>query len=44
LIKSLGVAGAGIAGISMLFGVAWCATAYWLGKQFNQRNKSELTE
>lgn len=42
LIKSLGVAGAGIAGISMVFGVAWCATAYWLGGQFNKRTKDDI--
>ena len=36
-VKSLGAAGAGIAGISLMLGAAWCATAFWLGGQFQQR-------
>lgn len=33
-IKAAGVAGSGIAFISLALGVAWCATAYWLAGQF----------
>lgn len=42
LFKSLGVAGAGIAGVSMVFGLAWCATAFWLGSQFNKKTKNDI--
>lgn len=36
-IKSLGAGGAGIAGISVALGIAWCATAFWLGGQFTRK-------
>jgi len=36
-IKGLGATGAGIAGISLVMGLAWCAVAYWLGGQFNKK-------
>lgn len=38
-IKTTGVAAAGIAGISLVLGIAWCATAFWLGGQFNKKQK-----
>ncbi|MFT5571440.1 MAG: AAA family ATP:ADP antiporter [Cryomorphaceae bacterium] len=33
-LKSIGAAGASMVGISLALGLAWCATAYWLGGQF----------
>jgi len=39
-VKSLGIAAAGIAGISVMLGVAWCATAFWLGRQFEKRSSN----
>ena len=41
-VKSLGVAGAGIAGIGVLLGVIWCSVAFWLGSQFNRRSAEAL--
>ena len=38
-IKTTGVAAAGVAGISLVLGIAWCATAFWLGRQFNKKQK-----
>lgn len=37
-LKSMGAAGASMAGISVALGIAWCATAFWLGGQFNHKN------
>lgn len=37
-LRTLGVAGAGIAGISVALGAAWCAVAFWLGGEFNRRS------
>lgn len=42
-IKAAGVGSLGFAGISLALGVAWCATAFWLGSQFNKKQK-ELAE
>jgi len=39
-VKTAGVAGSGIAGISLALGFAWCATAFWLGGQFNKKKNS----
>jgi len=36
-LKALGAGAAGITGISLALGLAWCATAYWLGHVFNQK-------
>lgn len=36
-IKALGVSTAGITGITILLGIAWCSTAYWLGGQFEKK-------
>jgi len=38
-LKSLGLAGAGVAGVSVALGLAWCSTAFWLGGQFEKRSK-----
>lgn len=40
-LRSIGAAGASMAGISMALGLAWCATAFWLGGQFNKKNKQQ---
>lgn len=37
-LRSAGVAGTGIAGISLALGAAWCAVTWWLGSQFQQRS------
>ena len=36
-LKSLGVAGASMAGASLLLAASWTATAYWLGGQFDKK-------
>jgi AAA family ATP:ADP antiporter len=36
-VRTLGVTAGGIAGISVLLGVAWCAMAFWLGGQYNSK-------
>jgi len=41
-IKTAGIAGAGVAGISLALGIAWCATAFWLGGQFNKKQKETI--
>ncbi len=43
-IRSMGsTAGAGIAGVSIVLGIAWCITSLWLGKQFNTKQQSNGT-
>lgn len=34
-IKAVAGAGAAFAGVSLLLGAAWCATAFWLGQKFD---------
>ncbi len=36
-IKAAGASATSIAGISLLLGLSWCATAFWLGSQFNKK-------
>lgn len=36
-IKALGASAAGITGISIILGLAWCSTAFWLGGQFEKK-------
>lgn len=38
-VKTAGIAAVGVAGISLALGAAWCATAFWLGGQFNKKQK-----
>jgi len=38
-VKTAGVTAAGIAGISLALGTAWCAAAFWLGSQFDKKQK-----
>jgi AAA family ATP:ADP antiporter len=38
-VKTAGITAAGIAGISLALGLAWCATAFWLAGQFNRKQK-----
>lgn len=40
-LKSLGAAGSSMAGISIVLGLSWCATAYWLGGQFNKKQAAK---
>lgn len=36
-IKAVGASAASIAGLSLVLGASWCATAFWLGGQFNKK-------
>jgi len=38
-VRSLSTATAPIAGISLVLGLSWCATAFWLGKQFDKKQE-----
>lgn len=41
-VKSIASASSAIAGISLLLGLAWCSTAFWLGHTFNRlQNRPE---
>jgi len=42
-VKTAGVTAAGVAGISLALGAAWCATAFWLAGQFNKKQKESTT-
>jgi len=39
--KALGASAAGITGISVLLGLAWCTTAFWLGGQFENKRERD---
>ena len=43
-IRGLGASAAGIAGISLALGVAWCAVSYWLGSQYVRKSNKMDTE
>lgn len=42
-VRSAGITAGGIAGISVILGISWCAMAFWLSGQYNSK-KSEVVE
>ena len=36
-IKTAGASATGIASLSIILGIAWCSTAFWLGSQFDKK-------
>lgn len=44
-VKAIGAGAAGITGISIVLGLAWCSTAFWLGGQFEKKKpKNQASE
>lgn len=43
-VRTSGVTAAGVAGISVILGISWCATAFWLGGQYNAKKSAEPTK
>lgn len=42
-LKTSSIGAAGISGISVILGLSWCATAFWLGGQYNQKKPKPVT-
>lgn len=43
-VRSIGSAGTAVAGVSMALGLAWCITAFWLGRQFNLKQNEQKSQ
>lgn len=39
-VRTSGVTAGGIAGISLILGISWCAIAFWLGGQYNSKKNN----
>lgn len=40
-VRTSGVSAVGVAGISVILGISWCATAFWLGGQYNAKKPTQ---
>lgn len=43
-VRTSGVTAGGIAGISVILGISWCAIAFWLGGQYNSKKPKVIQD